>query len=517
MTAAAVFTLMALMFLDFTGTLHPWFGWLVKTQIVPAVLAVNVAALFFLALLTILFGRVYCSVICPLGITQDCVSNISGRHRRNLNRFCYKAPKTWLRCGMLALFVAALVGGISVIVSLLDPYAGFGRIASNLFAPLYRLGNNFLAWFAEAVGSYAFYSTDVWLKGWTAFSVAVLTLALVGILAWRNGRAWCNTICPVGALLGIVSRLSVFRTTFDADKCTNCGLCEKGCKASCIDSKNMTVDHSRCVTCFNCLENCKFGAMGYFAVFGKKKEEVPEAEPAEGQGGISRRSVITMLWSLAVANVLKAQQQPQPQKFQPLLAEGGLAKLKDKKVPSRKTPIVPPGAHDLSHMENNCSACQLCVSSCPNGVLRPSNRPAMLMQPEMSFERGYCRPECVECSQLCPTNAIGKITKAEKTAISIGYVVWDKSRCLVNTDNVPCVSCERRCPTEAITLVDRDPGVANSLKVPVINNELCTGCGACEYYCPVRPLSAIHVEGHAGHRLIQFEDYDGYGKRKQKK
>jgi ferredoxin len=306
--------------------------------------------------------------------------------------------------------------------------------------------------------------------------------------------------------------------TFIADKCTNCGLCEKVCKASCVDSKNMAVDHSRCVTCFNCIENCKLGALAYATAFGKKKEEVPEVDEAGGQSGISRRSVITMLWSLAAAKFLNAQRQPQPQvqQYQPLVAEGGLAKIKAKKIPARKTPIVPPGAQSLNHMENSCSACQLCVSSCPNSILRPSDRLETLMPPGMSFELGYWRPECVECSLLCPTNAIGSITKAEKTAISVGYVVWDKDRCIVNTDNVPCVSCERRCPTEAILLVDRDPGVPNSLKVPVINNELCTGCGACEYYCPVRPYSAIHVEGHASHRSIQFEDGNGYGKRKQK-
>jgi ferredoxin len=543
LTAAAAFASMTLMFLDFTGTLHPWVGKLAKLQLVPAVLSASAAALAALALLTLLFGRIYCSVVCPLGIVQDCISSASGRRKGGGGRFRHRAPRTWLRHGTLALYVAAAVGGAGVLVSLLDPYAAFGRVASNLLAPLYRLGNNLLARLAEGIGSFAFYQTDASVKGWTALLVAAVTLALVGALAWRGGRTWCNTICPVGTLLGTVSRLSVFRTAFDAEKCTGCGLCEKGCKASCIDSKNMAIDRSRCVVCFNCTENCRSGAIGYAWAPGRGKAAAPDApeapeasakgaggaegdKGAEGHGtgraedkGVSRRSALAMLWSIgsiAVANALRAQQPQQPQQFQPLVAEGGLAKLRPRRAPARKTPVVPPGAQSLGHFEGRCTACQLCVSSCPSNVLRPSDRPAALMQPEMSFEAGYCRPECIECSRLCPTNAIGGITVAQKAAISIGRVVWDKDRCLVNTDNVPCTSCERRCPTEAIRLVERDPGTANSLRVPAIDDELCTGCGACEHHCPVRPLSAIHVEGRARHGRIEFEDYDGHGKRKRK-
>jgi ferredoxin len=123
------------------------------------------------------------------------------------------------------------------------------------------------------------------------------------------------------------------------------------------------------------------------------------------------------------------------------------------------------------------------------------------MQPEMSFERGYCRPECVECSLVCPTDAINKITTAEKTAISIGYAVWIKENCVVNTDEVQCKSCERNCPTGAILLVNSDTEDEDSLKIPVIDKERCIGCGACEYHCPARPFSAMVVEGREKHRV----------------
>ena len=511
--AATVIVLLTLLFLDFTGALHNWFGWLAKVQLVPAVLAVNVVVIIALALLTLVFGRIYCSVICPLGVMQDGISNISGRRRGKKNRFRYSKGKSWLRYGVLVLFVAGLVVGVSVVASLLDPYAAYGRIASNLLAPLYRLGNNLLAWFAEKADSYVFYSTEVWIKGWITFGVAVVTSAVVGILAWRNGRTYCNTICPVGTLLGFISRFSIFRPTLDADKCTKCGLCEKGCKASCIDSKNQIIDYSRCVTCFNCIEKCNFGAIKYTVrrmdkgeakVSGDKSfidgsfaiKEVNNTGNIGGESenaGVSRLSFLSILGTFALTNTVKAQQ---------LQVDGGLADIEDKKVPDRKMPVVPPGAVGLKNMKQHCTACQLCVSACPNNVLRPSGKLSTLMQPEMSFERGYCRPECTECSLVCPTGAIKPITAADKAGLSIGHAVWIKDNCVVNTEELPCTACERHCPTKAITLVPINPQDRRSLKLPVIDKELCIGCGACEYLCPARPFSAIYVEGNVRHHSV---------------
>ena len=194
---------------------------------------------------------------------------------------------------------------------------------------------------------------------------------------------------------------------------------------------------------------------------------------------------------LAIIGVVKAQQM-----------DGGWAAIEDKKIPNRKTPITPPGSQGATHLKRHCSACQLCISACPNDVLRPSNKLSTLMQPEMSYERGYCRPECTECSRVCPSGAIKQITVAEKSAISIGYAVWLEDKCVVNTDKVQCTKCERCCPTGAIILVPRDPEQDNSLKVPTIDKERCIGCGACENLCPARPFSAIYVEGNVRHHQI---------------
>lgn len=495
------FTLITLLFLDFTGTLHHYFGWLAKVQFLPAVLALNVGIIIFLVVLTLLVGRIYCSVICPLGIFQD-LSTWSARKFEKKKRFKYSPAVSWLRYGVLGLCILAFVLGVGSLVALLDPYGAYGRMANNLLQPIYQGANNLLAYFAERVDSYAFYSVDIWIKSIATFIIALATFAVIGVLAWRNGRTWCNTICPVGTVLGFLSRFSLFRLRFDNAKCTKCGLCERGCKASCIDSKNMRIDNSRCITCFNCIEKCKSGAIKYGPVYNLrlkndsyKKEETPIVNSkSSDRKSVSRRNVLSILGMMAVAQAVKAQQQ--------LQADGGLADIEDKKVPDRKTPVVPAGAQGQKNFSNSCTACQLCISVCPNNILRPSGKLLTLMQPEMSYERGYCRPECTECSQVCPAGAIKKITPADKTAISIGQAIWIKDNCVVNRDNLQCTACERNCPTSAITLVALHPDDEKSLKVPTVNKELCIGCGACEYYCPSRPFSAIYVEGNVRHHAI---------------
>ena len=179
--------------------------------------------------------------------------------------------------------------------------------------------------------------------------------------------------------------------------------------------------------------------------------------------------------------------------------DGGLAVIEDKKIPHRNTHLEPPGALSLKHFAQHCTACQLCVSVCPNGVLRPSTDLSRFMQPEMSFERGYCRPECNKCSQVCPTEAIVPVTVAEKSAIHIGHAVWIRKNCIPIVDGQECGNCARHCPTGAIMMIPSDSNNPESLKIPIINEERCIGCGACENLCPARPFSAIYIEGHNVH------------------
>lgn len=491
--AIIFFTGITLLFLDFTGTMHRWLGWLAKIQLIPAILALNIGVILFLLLLTLLFGRIYCSVICPLGIFQDGVSWFS--RKRKKHKYSWSPAKKWLRVSALAFFIIALFVGISAIVSILDPYSAYGRIASNLFLPLYQWGNNLFAYFAERVDSYAFYSIDVWMKSIPTFIIAVVTFITLIVLAWRNGRTYCNTICPVGTVLGFVARFSIFKPRLNAEKCTNCGLCERSCRASCINIKEHEIDYSRCVSCMDCLTACKKNGIHYQPQLPWKKstENHQQKEVTEEKPDSSRRSFLTIAAAFAVTSTAKAQRNR---------VDGGLALIEDKKVPTRQTPIKPPGSQGLNHFSRHCTACQLCVSACPNHILTPSNKITTLMQPEMTFEKGYCRSNCTKCSEVCPTGAIHRIDTAEKSAIQVGRAVWVSENCIVNRDSVSCRSCERHCPVGAIILVPKIPGDATSLKIPAIDTERCIGCGACEYYCPARPFAAIYVEGNERHRMV---------------
>ena len=482
--AVVFFALITLLFLDFTGTLYHWLSWMAKIQFLPAMLALNVGVIVALVVLTLVFGRIYCSVICPLGVLQD----VLARLRRKKNKYGYSKEVRWLRYPVLVLFIIALVVGMGAFFQLLAPYSAYGRIATMIFQPIWMLGNNLLAKVAENADSYAFYSVDVWMKSMPVFIIALLTLIVLLVLAWRGGRTYCNTVCPVGTFLSFISRFSFLKICFDENKCKNCSMCSKNCKAACIDYKTHTVDYSRCVVCGNCIDSCKFGALHF------DNRRVHQKATSEGRAiDSSKRSFL--LASALVSMAALAQKKEK-------LMDGGLAELEDKVAPKRQTPLTPPGSLGHWHFARHCTGCQLCVSDCPNDVLRPSTDLMHLMLPEMSYERGFCRPECTRCSEVCPAGAIHLIDKEEKSSVQIGHAVFIKKNCVAITDQVECGNCARHCPSGAIEMVPLDENDEESPMIPAINDAACIGCGACEYVCPSRPFSAIYVEGHEVHRKI---------------
>ena len=489
--AGVFFTCITMLFLDFTGTLHTWLGWMAKIQFLPAVLALNFGVVAALVILTLLFGRVYCSVICPLGVMQDIISWIHGKtKKKNRFRFSYSPAKNNLRYAVLVLFIAGLALGAHSIAIIIAPYSAYGRIAGNLLAPLYQWANNFLAWIAERADSYAFYSTEVWLRSLPTFIIAAVTFVIIFILAWRNGRTWCNTICPVGTVLGFLSRFSFFAPAINTDKCRNCGLCGKQCKAACINMKEHEIDLSRCVACMDCIDACKDGAIHY--VRRKSSKNAAKTESRNETPDKGRRAFIA---SSAIAMTAAASTKAQ------IKGDGGLAPVSRSLKPERNTPVVPAGSESLKNFTDHCTACQLCVSVCPNQVLRPSTSLDTLMMPEMGFERGYCRPECTLCSEVCPAGAIKPVSRVEKSSIQVGIAVINLDNCIVNTDGVHCGNCSKHCPANAIRMVRKEPDSDNWLRIPTVNENRCIGCGACENVCPARPLAAIHIEGYETHKM----------------
>lgn len=478
--AVIMIVLLTTLFLDYTGTLHVWFGWVAKTQLVPAILAGNIIPIILIVLVTLLLGRAYCSMICPLGIFQDIVSWVSSRRKGKKTRFRYSQALSILRYVVLALFVIAFIVGIGSLVALIEPYSMYGRMVQNLLAPLFGWGNNFVAYLCERVDSYAVYTTDVWIRSGIVFTIVIVTFIVLIILAWRNGRTYCNTFCPVGTFLGLLSRYAWLKIRIDTDKCNGCHSCEKHCKASCIDSAHHQIDYSRCVDCMDCIDACKQGAIS----FGRPKITLKESP------NIPRRSFLVGTAMLATSAVLAQGQKK---------VDGGLAVIEDKIVPKRHTPLLPAGSLTAKHFASHCTGCQLCISECPNNVLHPSTDLLTLMQPIMDYDKGFCRPECTRCSELCPTGAIKPITRVEKSSIQIGHAVWIPKNCVPLNDDMECGNCARHCPTGAITMIRAND---NQTALPSIDTEKCIGCGACEYVCPARPFSAIYVEGHEVHREI---------------
>ena len=495
--AVVFFASITLLFLDFTGTMHAWLSWMATIQFLPAVLALHFVAVAVWIVVALVFGRIYCSVVCPLGVMQDVVSWISGRRKkgRRKMRFSYSPAKSSLRYIMLAMFVIAMIAGAGSLVALLAPYSSYGRIAQNLFQPVCLLVNNALAYISGRLDSYAFYSREVWIRSIPTFCIAIASFVALVVLAWRNGRTYCNTICPVGTVLSLFARFAWLKVHIDEDKCIGCGLCAKSCKAACIDAKNHNIDYSRCVVCGDCIEHCHKGAL----VYGHPKNgerRVKGEEPEMKRNPIidtSRRNFI-----LAATAVTSATAIAQTKKK----VDGGLAAVTLKEPFKRATPITPPGSISAQNMARHCTACQLCVAECPNDVLRPSTELMKLMQPSMSYERGYCRPECHRCSEVCPAGAIKPITKEDKSSIQIGHAVWTRKNCIVFTDGVECGNCARHCPSGAIIMIPVDANNEKSPKFPAVNQSRCIGCGACENLCPAKPFSAIHVEGHEVHKYI---------------
>lgn len=539
-------TAVTLLFVDFTGLAAEHWGWIAKWQFVPALLSLNIVALAVILILTFLFGRIYCSVICPLGIMQDVISRLritfSPRLRRKIGVFRYRKPLNGLRYGILGAFafmiILALANLISgTIASFVEPYSAYGRIASGLFAPVWDWANNFLADEAAAHDSYAFY-TVYRVTSMAITVVGAVTLVVVGIFAAVGGRLYCNTVCPVGTTLGLISRHAIFKPVINHDACVACHACERHCKAGCIDSANKAIDLSRCVACMDCIDACREKAISFAIRPAKGKQVVrtprkaaEDAHKSEKPAGktndsskisveesiagkrgatsnenvsAGRRNFVTALGVLTGAAVATAVESA-AEKF----GDGGLTPVLNRKPVKRISRIVPAGSVSHAHVSQHCIGCQLCIQNCPNGVLKPSMDPETFMQPVMDFTEGYCTPECTRCADVCPAGVFHPIDVVLKSSTKIGTAVVDVDTCIAATQGVDCGNCERHCPTGAVVVYWATEDENDNRSIPVVDENACIGCGACESHCPVGNVAstksnhaAIHVEGLSVHRNI---------------
>ena len=486
--AVLVFVIITLSFIDFRQIIPDrWFSFILYLQFVPSVLdftnlpALASAGFIFVLALTLVSGRTYCSILCPLGIYQDIVSRVGGRIRRKYRKYRYEKEYLILRYAILVITLVVTLAGSMLLLSLTDPYSIFGRSATYLLQPVVIFLNNIVAAVSSFFDNYFIFKVDFIKIPFIVYIIPVLLLALVTWLSFKKGRLYCNTVCPVGTLLGLISKVSVFRIRIDESKCTHCGLCSLNCKASCIDFRNEHVDLGRCISCFNCISACPDDAVSYGPA-GKNSLGTGD-EPDTGKRGFIGGMIALLAF---IPEYLKGQDAPVP--------------TKESTVPEDRTsPVCPPGGISIEHFNSYCTACSLCVSACPNKVIVPSLREyglAGILQPRMDYHKGFCNFECTRCAEVCPSGALMPLTLEAKKLTQIGKVTFIKENCIVETEKTDCGACSEHCPTKAVQMV---PYIGN-LVIPEVNNEICVGCGACEYACPTKPFKAIFVDGNPVHQ-----------------
>ena len=490
------------LFLDFRNWFAPVSSSTVLyPQFVPSLLkflhgaAFGATGFLMVMLLTICAGRVYCSTICPLGTLQDLIGYISRKLKRRAARFLL--PHNLLRYSFLGLTVILMIAGSNLLLNFLDPFSTFGRIITNVVRPLGIVINNSGASVVEKFGVYALVREHWAAMAPLSTGIALAVLLLLVWLAAFHGRLYCNTICPVGTLLGLVSRFSFLKLRMDGDSCTNCRRCAAVCKADCIDLVAKTVDMSRCVGCYNCLAACKTDSIGFSgrgrSVFGPgsgRKTTDPERRGFLLNSGVYLLALTGLGDQGSVSENIRKIIQSKPTTV-PLV---------------RTSPVSPPGSVGVDQFSSICTACHLCVSACPPQILMPSfleYGASGLMQPRMNFQTGHCTYECTICGDVCPAGAILPLTVEQKKLTQTGVAKFIKENCVVYTDNTACGACSEHCPTKAVNMVPYANPLGKPLVIPDVKAELCVGCGGCEHACPTRPYKAIFVDGNPVHKLAQ--------------
>lgn len=427
-------------------------------------------------------GRVYCSSICPVGTLQDFFIFLNRKIVKNRN-YVYKKTGYFFHYTFAATLGLLTLFGLISILNLFEPFSLYGRIIVNLIEPVVIGSGNF---FSSILEKFSFFLIPQIPPRNPSIYVVALSMMLFGMifyLSYYHGRLFCNSFCPAGAVLGIISRIAIFKIVIDEYNCTECGSCESVCKANCIDSENKKIDYAACINCFNCIRSCPTEAV----IYNKAKFlELTFTKPDKTRRIFLKSAIIPIIGLLN----LKGEKSN----------EGGLTASRYFKV--KQSPISPPGSIGIYHFTQYCTACHLCVSACPTQVLYPTFFEYGLggiFQPRMNYTASYCNYECTVCSEVCPTGAILPQNKDNKKLIQIGTAEFFKNDCVVVDKKKECAACSEHCPTKAVYMVPYE----GKLRIPELNNDLCVGCGACEFACPTTPRKAIYIVPNVIHKIAK--------------
>ena len=429
-------------------------------------------------IITFVLGRVVCGWVCPLGSIHQFFSFVFKKSKLLRAKKRPDGPTTWKYYILIFILISALF--TLDLVGIFDPlsliYRSFGvsllpALSHSFTAFLGLLYQINLPAFGDSLFQF-FEILDLNSTFTQGFFIGLIFIGLV-LLNLNRERFWCRYLCPLGALLGLISRWNVVKLRIDPQKCTECGLCNIHCQTEAHPFPNEEWKSSECDYCYTCSAICPTSAIGF---------PVKSAPEKIARIDLSRRKLL-FTSILGVVAVPFFRLSPSSRRASPKL-------------------IRPPGALPEEKFLQKCVRCGECMKVCPTNALQPALSeagPEGIWTPILVPKIGYCEYYCSLCSQVCPTGAIKELTVEEKTQVTIGTAWVNKNTCIPYNIGTPCIVCEEHCPTspKAIKLVKTDvklpDGTIKTPIAPVIEIEICIGCGICETKCPVVDEPAIYV------------------------
>jgi len=489
----------------------------------------------FVLVPTLLLGRVFCNWMCPYGSLHQFFGwlfNIrSNKNNMDANRY---RPIYQLKYYILTLFLVLAAFG-SLQIGLLDPICLLVRTMTTTVAPASDLVADSTARLLDQKGlnsdAVSFISSAPGAPEQRIFSGAwFVGLIIIGLVGMNLviPRFFCRVLCPLGALLGVLSRFSLWRIDRDLTKCTDCDLCLKHCEGA--SEPQAALLKSECFVCFNCIDDCPEDALSFRLAPVPVKDRIV-GTIREGTAKLFGRPLISKRPDTEVKSP------DVPRRRWLFAAMAGLLAYPFLRLSAavnrrgfNEKAIRPPGSVEESEFLERCIKCDQCINVCPTNVLQPSTLKQGgfegLWTPVMDFSIGFCQYNCSLCSEVCPTGAIQKISVEqklgvgaykEKGPIRLGTAFYDRGRCLPWAMETPCVVCEEVCPVspKAIGTYDEEitrwDGTKVTLNKPYIRPELCIGCGICERECPVVDDAAVYVtavgETRSKDRTLLLESY----------